>query len=104
MNLAGHVTNFVDNEASLDFLSNAMAPHEPLCGNNNFSALMRDLDNESGIPPRKEAFDGPIDIVLTNKGSVFQKETNFTQPRNSADEDFPKFQRKPHIYQEPRNL
>ena len=54
INLAGHVTNFVDNEASIDFLqsSKGQNDHGPLCSNvgNNFSALMRDLENESGIP------------------------------------------------------
>lgn len=61
INLAGHVTNFLDNEASLDFLSQSNAPHgntivsgDCLMGknsNNNFIAFMEGMDQEC-----KEAF------------------------------------------------
>ena len=58
-NLAGHATNFVDNEASLDFLSHSNAKLHPNgVVEQNFSALMRDLENESQLLPaiRKDSF------------------------------------------------
>jgi hypothetical protein len=58
--VAGHVTNFVDNEASLDFLSQSNLGYQggvfnpeilqqqlmDFRNNNNFSQLMRDFDGE----------------------------------------------------------
>jgi hypothetical protein len=60
INVAGHVTNFVDNEASLDFLSQSNLGYQggvfnpeilqqqlmDFRNNNNFSQLMRDFDGE----------------------------------------------------------
>ena len=53
INLAGHVTNFVDNEGSLDFISNAVAnPDTQYATNNeNFSQLLiRDIESENIFP------------------------------------------------------
>lgn len=44
--MAGHVTNFVDNEASLDFLSSSNVQMVPEM-QKNFSQLMRELDSDS---------------------------------------------------------